>query len=88
MTEFIASASQPRRLPDIFSNRLIPLPLPLPLPRPVAKMSADDKMGALGEKHVNDGSQYVSPEDPETIATGQNVLHRDLQGRHMQMIAM
>ena len=34
----------------------------------------------VGEKHVNDGSPYVDP--------GQNILHRDLQGRHMQMIAI
>lgn len=51
-------------------------------------MNAENKMGALGEKHVNDGSPYVDPEDRETMATGQNILHRDLKGRHMQMIAM
>ena len=51
-------------------------------------MNAENETGALGEKHVNDGSLHVDPEDRETIATGQNVLHRDLQGRHMQMIAM
>ena len=51
-------------------------------------MNADNKMGALGEKHGNDGSPDVDPEDRETMATSQNVLRRDLQGRHMQMIAM
>ena len=52
-------------------------------------MNADNKMGALGDKHVNnDGSPYSDPEDRDTMATSQNVLHRDLQGRHMQMIAM
>ena len=50
-------------------------------------MNADNQMGALGEKHVNDKSPYVDPEDRD-MATGQNILHRDLQGRHMQMIAM
>lgn len=51
-------------------------------------MNAENEKGALGEKHVNDGSPYGGPEDRETMATGQNILHRDLQGRHMQMIAM
>ena len=51
-------------------------------------MNAENEMGALGEKHVKDGPPYVDPEDHETMATGQNILHRDLQGRHMQMIAM
>ncbi|KAL9074478.1 MAG: hypothetical protein Q9161_002266 [Pseudevernia consocians] len=51
-------------------------------------MNAENDMGARGEKHVNDGSPYVDPEDREVLATGQNILHRDLQGRHMQMIAI
>ena len=52
-------------------------------------MNAKDETGALDEKHVNDGSPpYVDPEDRESVATGHNVLHRDLKGRHMQMIAM
>lgn len=51
-------------------------------------MSADKEMGALDEKHVNDAPPYVDPEHRDTMATGQNTLHRDLQGRHMQMIAM
>jgi amino acid permease len=46
-----------------------------------------NETGALGEKQGNDGSPYVDPENGETVATG-NILHRDLQGRHMQMIAM
>ncbi|KAM0799394.1 AAT family amino acid transporter [Usnea florida] len=45
-------------------------------------------MGALGEKDVHDGSPHVDPEDREMMGTGQNILHRDLQGRHMQMIAI
>ena len=80
MTEVVASASA---FIGFLSIRLIPLPRPS-----VAKMNAENKTGALGEKHVNDGSPYVDPEDHETMATGQNILHRDLQGRHMQMIAM
>lgn len=51
-------------------------------------MNAENDKGAFGEKHVNERSPYVDPEDRETMATGQNILHRDLQGRHMQMIAM
>ena len=52
-------------------------------------MDAKNETGALGEKRVNDGPPpYIDPEDRETAATGQNALHRDLKGRHMQMIAM
>ena len=51
-------------------------------------MNGESEKGALGEKPVNDGSPYADPEDRQSMATGQNVLHRDLQGRHMQMIAM
>ena len=53
-------------------------------------MNAKNETGALDDKRVNDGSPpYVDPEeDHETVATGHNVLHRDLKGRHMQMIAM
>ena len=51
-------------------------------------MNAEKELGALGEKDVNDGSPNLDPEDREMMATGQNILHRDLQGRHMQMIAM
>ena len=51
-------------------------------------MDVEDKTGALGEKPVNDGSPYADPEDHGSMGTGQNILHRDLQGRHMQMIAM
>ena len=45
-------------------------------------------MNADNEKHGNDGPSYIDPEDRETLVAGQNVLHRDLQGRHMQMIAI
>jgi amino acid permease len=51
-------------------------------------MNTKNETGALGEKHVDDGSPYVDPEDRENVAPRQNILHRDLQGRHMQMIAM
>ena len=54
-----------------------------------AKMNAKNETGMFDEKHVKDGSPpYVDPEDRESVATGHNVLHRDLKGRHMQMIAM
>ena len=51
-------------------------------------MNAKNETGALDEKRVNNGSPYFDPEDRESVATGDNVLHRDLKGRHMQMIAM
>ena len=54
----------------------------------VASMNTKSEMGALDEKRVDDGSPYADPEGHDTMATGHNVLHRDLQGRHMQMIAM
>lgn len=50
-------------------------------------MDAKKETGAFDEKHVNEGLPYGDPEDRESVATG-NVLHRDLKGRHMQMIAM
>ena len=53
-------------------------------------MNTKDENGELGEKRANDGSPYADPENGKTVpvATGQNVLHQDLKGRHMQMIAM
>ena len=52
-------------------------------------MDAKNETGALDEKRINDGlPPYVDPEDGGTVATGHNVLRRDLKGRHMQMIAM
>ena len=58
-------------------------------------MNANNETDALGEKHVNDtekhvsnGSPYVDPETGESGAASHNILHRDLKGRHMQMIAM
>ena len=41
---------------------------------------------ALGEKHYQDGSP--DPADRESLAQGENTLHKSLKGRHMQMIAM
>lgn len=51
-------------------------------------MDAKNPHTALGEKHFHDASPVDSPEDRESIAAGQNQLHRELKGRHMQMIAM
>lgn len=55
-------------------------------------MSFEPKNGDLAEKH---GALGTSPtreghfdSDPETGAVTGNVLHQDLKGRHMQMIAM
>ncbi|RQM04705.1 hypothetical protein DH86_00003672, partial [Scytalidium sp. 3C] len=53
-----------------------------------AKMNGKNETNVLGDKHVHDGPPYIDPENGETVATGQNILHRDLQGRHMQMIAI
>lgn len=46
-----------------------------------AKTEQPSGLNAFGEKHVDQ-------ERGETVQTGENVLHRKLQGRHMQMIAM
>ncbi|KAL1581848.1 hypothetical protein WHR41_09318 [Cladosporium halotolerans] len=43
---------------------------------------------ALGEKQFGDASPRDSNDDHESLATGQNTLHRELRGRHMQMIAI
>lgn len=51
-------------------------------------MNTKNETNALGDKHVHDGSPYVDPEDRETVITGQNILHRELKGRHMQIIAI
>ena len=57
-------------------------------------MNYNNENDAHGEKYVNDGSPHKSgsfspdPEDQGQVVTGQNHLHRDLKGRHMQMIAM
>jgi amino acid permease len=41
---------------------------------------------ALGEKAYHDASPDGA--DRESLANGENTLHRSLKGRHMQMIAM
>jgi amino acid permease len=41
---------------------------------------------ALGEKQYHDASP--DPADRESLAQGENTLHKGLKGRHMQMIAM
>lgn len=66
-------------------------------------MSLQAETDLLGEKHGNGiakpepagfgeharGRQFsVDPEDRAIVAADQNALHRDLKGRHMQMIAM
>ena len=40
------------------------------------------------EKHIGNGHPYDEPIDPVGANSGENILRRDLQGRHMQMIAM
>lgn len=66
-------------------------------------MSLKNETNALREKPANDvpayepatlgaharGRQFsVDPEDHAMVTADQNLLHRDLKGRHMQMIAM
>lgn len=66
-------------------------------------MSFKNESTTLGEKHATDlpaerpgsfrdhvrGRQLsVDPADRAMLAADQNLLHRDLKGRHMQMIAM
>lgn len=67
---------------------LTPFRSPQSSPLSVAKMNSKDETGELGEKNVNDGSPFAIDPETNTLATGQSVLHRDLKGRHMQMIAM
>ena len=43
---------------------------------------------AYHEKRVSTEPAAYDPESPSGIATSHNVLHRELKGRHMQMIAM
>lgn len=42
---------------------------------------------SLGE-HVRGRQFSVTPQDVAIVEADQNKLHRDLKGRHMQMIAM
>lgn len=43
--------------------------------------------GTLGD-HARGRQFSVDPEDQAMVHTDQNMLHRELKGRHMQMIAM
>lgn len=40
------------------------------------------------EKQVQDGTASDDPERHTPVAVGENELHRELKGRHMQMIAL
>ncbi|MDI1489123.1 MAG: hypothetical protein OHK93_008401 [Ramalina farinacea] len=52
-------------------------------------MDTKDGSDVLAEKRIDDGSPpYLDREDHESVSPSQNVLHRDLKGRHMQMIAI
>lgn len=66
-------------------------------------MSLQHENNVLSEKKLDDspppepasfadharGRQFsVDPEDRAIVAADQNLLHRDLKSRHMQMIAM
>jgi len=54
------------------------------------KFGADEPVlepGTLGD-HARGRQFSVDPEDQAMVHTDQNMLHRELKGRHMQMIAM
>lgn len=58
-------------------------------------MSLKHENGDLSEKHAGGAPGYDQTHDghfgsdPENmVVVSENVLHKDLQGRHMQMIAM
>jgi len=61
-----------------------------------ATMSFQPENGDLAEKHATAAPGYEpnkydehSSSDPENlVAVSENRLHKDLKGRHMQMIAM
>ena len=57
-------------------------------------MSFKPENGDFAEKHAKDeqathGGGHFTSDDPENmVGASSNVLHQDLKGRHMQMIAM
>ena len=52
-------------------------------------MSLKPENGDLAEKHANAAAGYEPSRDPENlVVANENMLHQDLKGRHMQMIAM
>lgn len=85
----------PLSLSSLFS--LLPLPPPPspPTTPPSPQTTMSLKPDNLAEKHA-DGALSAAPmrdghfgSDPESmVMVGENRLHQDLKGRHMQMIAM
>jgi amino acid permease len=56
---------------------------------PSATMEDHKTHGVVGEKYGSDDlSPNGRPADLESLNVGENKLHRELKGRHMQMIAM
>lgn len=53
-------------------------------------MSDKEEVKPFGEKHAQPGivGNHVDLEDRDVVVGDQNQLHRELKGRHMQMIAM
>jgi len=53
-------------------------------------MSLKNETNVPGQKHTNDVPAYEAATfgERDMVAADQNTLHRDLKGRHMQMIAM
>jgi amino acid transporter len=56
-------------------------------------MSLQPGNGGLAEKHAKDepallGDGHFSSDPEMMVGANENMLHQDLKGRHMQMIAM
>lgn len=69
--------------------RAIHSPIPYPHSAATATMEEHKTHGVVGEKYGSDDlSPNGRPADLESLNVGENKLHRELKGRHMQMIAM
>jgi amino acid transporter len=51
-------------------------------------MSLQPENGDFAEKHEKNEAGNFSSDPENMVAASENVLHQDLKGRHMQMIAM